>query len=121
MPSETPAARLHQALLNAGLLVDGVSGSSAADCRVQWRYGVTPTTLQRQQATTLVATYDWRPRRPKTLAALQAEMGAWLGTPIATPARVQQALVLLLALRAQARPDLLRRHAIPIDGDEPVP
>ena len=111
--TEAPVSRLHRTLMAAGITCTGVSGTALGNVRLS---GVPVS--QQAQAMTVVTAFDWRPRRPRPLAAVVADIEAWIGVDVV---RLRHAAALALAGTIVARPGYARAQGVPVDDDEVTP
>lgn len=107
--SDSVAGRLDAALKTAGIPIDGVSVGESI--RVDYRPEATQ--QQRSQAAAIVAGLDLRPRRPRSLPSIAADIA---GLSAADRNRLVAAVC---AAYLQDHPAFARTLSLAIDGDEP--
>ena len=81
----------HNALVAAGIPIDGVSGTGPT-CRIDFRPEATK--AQRDQAAQILAAFDWTPQKERDADQVQEDLEAWLKT--ATTGQLQKAVVLAM-------------------------
>jgi len=106
-----PVARLDEALKAAGVPILGVYRERGADWTV--RFAPEVTQGRRDQAAAIVAAFDARPRRPRPLASIAADIA---GLSAADRNRLMTAVC---AAYLQDHPGFARALSLAIDGDEP--
>jgi len=103
-------ARLHKQIADAGIPIDGVSGSGAS-VRIDFRAEATQP--QRQQAQQIAAAFDWTPRVPRERSAVLADVQGL------SAANFKTLTAHLLTDRILADPYWAIDRGIDIPGDEP--
>lgn len=111
---DNTATRLHKALLAAGIPIDGVSIDRATQPpTVRVVFKPEATDQQRTQAQAIIDAFDFRRRRPRSLAALAQDV---TNLSAADRTRLQVAIA---AQFLQQNPQFARDLGIGVDGDEP--
>ena len=103
--------RLTNAITAAGIPIDGISQASDGTLTVQYRAEATQ--AQRDQAAAMVASFDMRPRRPRSYADLIAAFQAL------TAAQQTQVRNRVLLWTIRQNPEIIEDLNLPIAGDEP--
>lgn len=105
-----PLSTLHSSIRNAGIPIDGVSGSSAG-VRIDYQASATP--AQRTQAAAIVAAFDWSDAAQATFTAQQAKAlaAAHLDAGATQLGASTDRLIRALAMVMLAELNLLRAQA----------
>lgn len=104
-------ARLHKEIAEAGIPIDGVSGSGPG-VRIDFRPQATGP--QRQEAQQIAANFDWSERQPRDPVAIAADLAAL------SAADFKKLTTGLLTEMILNRPYWAIDQGINIPGDEPV-
>ena len=131
-PEQARFAALAEDMVEEGLLISAATPAAPVvqmdyapaepgKVRLFYKVGVSPAEVAEVEA--FIGAWDWTPRNIKELAALTAELLAWVDVPGAQPAWVHRLAKVACAAAAEHlrnKPGLLRKLGEAIDGDEPV-
>jgi len=108
----SPHVRLHRAIVAAGIPLDGVSGE-AGNVRIDFRVEASPE--QQAQAQQIANNFDWSPRRPRELTAIEADVLSL------NEGDLRKLLARLIADRIQSNTNFAVDLGVAIPGEEVIP